>query len=156
MRIKLTGVTGNEIKSLKGEWVEYRRMTIADIGNPVGLDTRDHLVANYMNATDVKPEYPVDASEVTRVRIRARINLNGGTINIVPVTFGQDLKNGEVPASTDNVLLTATARRDGNGANGLYYTNVVNLDIESASMLDIVVPTIAVGVNQIILEIQGN
>lgn len=155
MRIKLTGVTGNEIKSLKGEWREYRRMTIADIGNPVGLDTREHVVSNYMNATDVKPVEPIDISEVSRVRVRAKLD-SAGTINIVGVTFGKELTNGEVLDELDNVALTSTARRDGNGSAGLYYTNTVEVDVESASNLDIVVPTVGAGINTIILEIQGN
>lgn len=155
MKIKLTGVTGNEQKSLKGEWVEYRRMTIADLANPVGLDTRAHLVANYMNATDVKPESPIDVSEVSRVRIRAKVNA-AGAINIVPVTFGRALVNGEVLADTDNVVLTSTLRRDGNGAAGLYYTNTVDVDVESATDMDIIVPTVGAGIGVIILEVQGN
>jgi len=155
MKIKLTSVRGDEPKSLKGEWIEYRRMTIADLANPIGLDTRAHVVLNYMNATDVKPENPVDVSEVSNIRIRAKINVSGGTINIVPVVFGEALINGEVPSNEDNVVLTATARRDGNGSSGLYITNVVNFDLQAASALDIIVPTIGVGITTIILEVQG-
>jgi len=155
MRIKLTGVTGNEIKSLKGEWREYRRMTIADIGNPVGLDTRINLVSNYMNATDDKSVESIDISEVSRVRIRAKLDV-AGTINIVGVTFGKELTNGEVLPELDNIALTNTARRDGNGSSGLYYTNTIEVDVESASNLDIVVPTVGAGIGVVILEIQGN
>ena len=155
MKIALTNVNGNEQKSLKGEWREYRRMTIADIGNPVGLDTRINLVSNYMNATDAKPAEPIDVSEVSRVRIRAKLDV-AGTINIVGVTFGKELTNGEVLDELDNIALTNTARRDGNGSAGLYYTNTVEADVESASDLDIIVPTVGAGIGVIILEIQGN
>jgi hypothetical protein len=136
---------------MKGDWTFYRLVTTADTALVI-TDTRANFATAYFNATDMDPDGPMNCSEVTKVRIRARLNASDGVATINGVAWDSTLANGENMTPLKAVTLTAGTTKDG---EGLYFSNVIECDLQNNSYLDLLVSALSAGLTKVILEIAG-